>query len=130
MPKNSDSVVRLRGNTYYENFTYEGIRYRASLDLSDKDLAVATATARLKDLQVAKYLGKNPEDGRPKEMTLNTAFGKYWLEHAHELSSAGTIEVQINVLLIGLGGGTLLSAITPQMLSDYATQRRLGQITG
>lgn len=130
MARNGDSIVRLRGDTYYENFTYDGVRYRATLHLSDKDLAVAMATAKLNDLQRAKYLGTNPEeDERPKEMTLDCAFGKYWLDHAHELSSAASIEVKLIVLRIGFGGSTLLSAITPEMLSAYATQRRLGQIT-
>jgi integrase len=131
MAKNqSKSLIRLRGDTYYENFTYDGVRYRGSLHTSDEALAKAMATARLDKLQRAKYLGINPEDDkRPTEMTLDGAFGKYWLDYAQDLPSANKIEVFFVVLRVGLGGDTLLSAITPTMLNDYATQRRLGQIT-
>src|SRR5579864_6525772 len=105
MAGNDDSLITLRGKTYFENFTVEGIRYRGSLKTRSKEMADIIATKRKFDLQLAKFIGKTPE---LTEMTLDAAFGKYWLDHAHKLPSAVTIAVHCVVLRIGLGGNTLL----------------------
>lgn len=126
MAGNDDSLVTLRGKTYFENFTVEGIRYRGSLKTQSKELAKIIAGKRKSDLQLAKLLGKKPER---IEMTLDAAFGKYWLDYAHKLPSAPTIAVHFIVLRNGLGGNTLLSEVNADMLDEYATKRGAGEIT-
>jgi len=124
MQKRRSSLVRLRGDTYYENFTVDGIRYRGSLKTDSEETAEIIASKRKSDIQLAKLVGKPPEKA---EMTLDTALGAYWLEHAHLLPSAPQIKIASEALRVGLGKMTLLSEITPRMLTSYVAARRAGK---
>jgi integrase len=122
MSRKGKSLVTLRGTTYYENFTVNGHRFRASLDTDDRETAEIIAAKTRSDALLGKLVDKKPE------ITLDAALGRYWLEHAHELPSANDIKFRANNLRNGIGKDLFLSAITPAILTDYTVRRRNGKI--
>jgi integrase len=127
MARNGKSLVKLRGNTYYENFTVNGQRFRGSLQTGDKDTAEIVAAKTKSDALLGKLTGKKPE------MTLTEAFARDWIERAHRLPSARTIKFYVLPLQddkTGLGRKTLLSDLTPASLTAYRTRRLVGHANG
>jgi len=55
------SLVKLRGKTYYENFTVNGVRHRGSLHTDSLETAEIIATKRKSDALLAHLIGKQPE---------------------------------------------------------------------
>jgi integrase len=124
MARKRKSLVKARSGTYYENFSVHGHRFRGSLGTNDEETAEILAAEKRKRLLLGDLI---PE--KLPEMTLDVALGKYWLERAHDLPSGTTVAGQSKVLREGLGKNTLLSKITPALLTTYAASRRIGKIT-
>jgi integrase len=58
-------------------------------------------------------------------MTLDQACGRYWLDHAHRLPSAYTIDYQLKNLCAGIGGDTPLHQMTDARAASYVSSRRI-----
>jgi hypothetical protein len=112
-------VTRRDGSpNWYENFTVNGHRFRASLETDDREQAEIIAAKKRSDALLGKLTGKKAE------LTLSQALGRYLLEHGQYLASANDIRRMGKVLLAELGKHKLLHEITPADLAAYAARRR------
>jgi integrase len=120
MRRKRSLVARRPGSpNWYENFTVNGHRFRASLETHDREQAEIIAAKKRSDALLGKLIGKKPE------LTLSQALGRYLVEHGQHLASAGDIARMSAVLIAELGKHKLLSEITASDLSTYAARRRL-----
>lgn len=106
---------------WYCNFTIDGRRFRDSLGTDDEAEAERlAATIRAKALA-----GEKVE--RQRTMTLDEAFGVYWLEVAHRQASAETTRYLTQYILRGLDRTTRLDRLETRDISAYIARRR-GQV--
>jgi integrase len=122
MARNRTSLVKLRGNTYYENFTVNGHRFRESLHTDDKDNAEIIAAKTRSDALLGHLTGKK------LEMAFAEALARDWVERAQHLASSNNIKgwaIAFQDDKTGLGRKTLLSEITTAGLVTYRTHRRV-----
>lgn len=103
---------------WYYDFTVRRRRFRGSTETNDKGLAEIIEAKLRHDVLLGTIVDKKPE------ATLDQAFGRYWLEHAHKLASAETIAYQTKDILAGIGKPTQLSAMNDRLVSNYAAKRR------
>jgi integrase len=119
MRRKRSLITRRPGSPYwYENFTVNGHRFRASLETDDKDQAEIIAAKKRSDALLGKLTGKKPE------LTLSQALGRYLMEHGQHLVSAGDLRRMGLVLLADLGKHKPLHEITAADLATYAARRR------
>jgi hypothetical protein len=123
MARDDDSFVTLRGDTYYENFTVNGIRFRGSLKTHSWETARIIAAKKYSDALLGKLVEKK------KEMTLDVALGTFFIEVGQSRKTSADVELTSIVLRNGLGKETLLSELTMKVLANYAARRRMGEIT-
>src|ERR1700730_13181897 len=98
MRRRRNFVTRRPGSpNWYENFTVNGHRFRGSLETDDREQAEIIAAKKRSDALLGTLTGKKPE------LTLTQALGRYLLEHAQHLASAGDIRRMGKVLLAELG---------------------------
>jgi integrase len=62
--------------------------------------------------------------GKRPEMTINEAFGRYFLEHGQHLPSSDEIDRYSATLMKAVGKHTLLSEITANKLAEHMARRR------
>jgi integrase len=119
----SDLIRRPKGTTsWYCTFSIDGHRFRESCRTDDPALAGAYALRRFKEEERRLLLGETTR--RKAEMTLNHAFGRYWLEEGHTLSYGPGRRYQCARLLDLLGKDTLLSAIDDGTIATLVVQLR------
>ncbi len=112
------TVTRAGSPNRYCNFTVGGHRFRGSLGTGDRETAEIIAAKLRSDALLGKLTGKKPE------IALGHALGRYCIEHAQHLASAGNIRRMGRYLIAGIGRHTLLSDITADALSTYVARRR------
>lgn len=121
MRRRTEIVIEWEGSPYwYSNFTsrINGRRIRRSTK--------ETSRAKAK-LIVEGWIEEDKRKARlgiPSTITLDEACGRYWLEHAHSLPSAGTIKIQMSHLLRIIGPTRTLDKINTAVVSDYIAWRR------
>lgn len=124
---NGKSLVKLRGNTYYENFTVNGQRFRGSLHTGDKDTAEIIAAKTRSDALLGHLTGKK------LEMTLTVALRKDWLENGQHLPKPQNTRGCARALQhdkAGLNKSTLLSKISRANIIEYRARRLIGHANG
>ncbi len=114
-----NSLVKLRGKIYFENFTVRGHRFRGSLGTDHEETAEILAAERKKNALLGNLITRKPE------MRLTEAFGRIWLEHSQFLPSSNNPRRRAIFLEKYLGKDLLLSQITPAYLVAYAAKRRM-----
>jgi integrase len=127
MARNRKSLVKLRGNIYYENFTVNGVRFRACLHTDNKEDAEIIAAKTRSDALLGCLTRKR------LEMTLTVALGKDWMENGQYSPDAKQIQFWARALQNkenGLGENTLLSKIARATIIDYRARRLVGHANG
>ncbi len=113
------SVHRRAGSPWYwYDFTVQGHRFRGSCETDDRELAEGIAAARRAELLRQAVTGQRPD------LTLDAAFGRYWMEVARHQSSGYDTRKAAERLLARLGKGLLLRQLTDDRLADYVAWRR------
>src|SRR5690606_614233 len=84
------ALRRRKGSPYWHyDFTVQGRRFRGSTETPSRaDAEIIEAQLR-RDALLGKILERKPR------LTLDQAFGRYWMEHAFRLPGAKTVEYQI-----------------------------------
>lgn len=103
---------------WYYDFTVRGNRFRRSTETDDKELAeIIEADAHRREL-LGTVIEIKPT------MTLDAAFGRYWLDHASKLKTWETLQYQIKQLRTGFGKELGLERLNDERVSDYVSRRR------
>lgn len=124
MPRTSRRLTRREPGSpfWWADFTVNGDRLRRSTKVEarpeTRDQAELVADGWRTERLLARATGAKPR------MTLEIAFGRYWLEHAQGLPSAYNIEYQSDIVLGLLGRQTGLHELTPAMVSGMVAKRR------
>lgn len=112
------ALRRRKGSSFWwYSITVGGRRFRGSTKETSREaakLVEATVRARL----------AAGDFGPALRLTMSEAFGRYWLEHAHALPSAYTLDYQAQNLIAGLGKETFLDRLTPDDIATYVARRR------
>lgn len=117
-PARRQSLVKLRGAVYYENFSVKGHRFRGCLGTGDRDLADTLAAAKRAEALLGKITGQKPE------ITLAQAVVRFWNERAQHWRTARQGQIHNRTLLDHLGADMLLSGISFGQLSEFVALRR------
>lgn len=113
------AVRRRKGSPHWHyDFTIKGHRFRGSCQTDDKQTAQAVEAALRRDILLGTLTNKKPT------ATLDEAFARYWLEHAHTLANAATIKYKAANLLEGIGKGKALDKLTNGDVASYVARRR------
>jgi hypothetical protein len=112
------SVYRRKGSPYYTyDFQYKGDRFCRSTK------AVTKREAEQLERQARASVKAHYRPGGT--LTLDAAFGKWFLEHGQHLASQSTIKGHVDALLDGMGRETPLHSITDSSIASYVAERRL-----
>lgn len=113
------AIRRRKGSPHWQyDFTAQGRRFRGSTETPDRETAKAVEAVLRKDAILGIISGRKPR------LTLDDAFGRYWLEVAEGKPSARNIRYMARNLLARLGPGTTLDALGDAALADYVAHRR------
>ncbi|SLN77521.1 tyrosine-type recombinase/integrase [Oceanibacterium hippocampi] len=136
MPRTQrDIVVKIPGSDrYYANVTVRdpdgrSHRLRHCLGTTDRSLARAILSVAVRDIALGLR-----RDAGPQPMTLEAAFGRYWLDHVclstgePQLASARDIWRMCGKFLEIMPAGIHLHEISDAVLADWRARRR-GQPT-
>jgi integrase len=116
------AIKRRRGSPHWwYDFTINGRRFRGSTKTDNRETAEVIAAKYKSDFLIGAVTGRRPA------MTLDAAFGRYWLEVAHRQPSAGNTAYQTKNLLAGLRKDRQLDDAWGD-LSEYVAKRR-GQVS-
>ena len=118
MPRRSHVYRRPGSPHWWYDFTIHGRRFRGSSRSDRKETAEIIAAKLRADALLERVTGRKPRT------TIDAAFGRYWLEHAHGLPNAPTIEYQARELVAGLGAAMGLDALTNGDVATYVAKRR------
>ena len=113
------AIYRREDSTYWwYTFALNGCRFRGSTKTADRETAKLIEAKIRADAVLGQYTGKR------ESHTLDEAFGRYWLEHAHRLPSAGDTDYQSRTLLDRLGNACVLERLTDNDIALYVSRRR------
>lgn len=111
------SPIPKKGSPHWHfDFVRKGRRFHGSTGTSNKRLAQQIIDQKLKEALL-------PEQKRPA-ITLDDAAGLYE-DYADKLPSWPTTEYILSALVVGLGGGHLMSEISQRKLIDHFAARRI-----
>lgn len=112
------SLRRRKGSPYWHyDFAVQGRRFRGSTETSSRDDAAIIEAQLRRDALLGKILDRKPR------ITLDQAFGRYWLEHAYRLPGAKTIEYQL-ANLKALPTSAWLDDLGDNDVAKYVARRR------
>ena len=101
------------------DFTIKGRgRFRGSTETDEPNAAGIIAAEKRKEILLSPILGTR------KRMTLDVAFGRYWIEVAQHQPSSGNTKYQSAFLTEGMGGNLYLDDDLDDPLSRYIARRR------
>lgn len=103
---------------WHYDFSIKGHRFRGSTHTDAKDQAEIIVAKVRADALLEITTGKKPK------ITLDAAFGRYWLEHAKDLKSAVDITRMTRVILAGIGKHVPLGDLSNDMVSRFVAKRR------
>lgn len=103
---------------WWYSFAINGCRFRGSTKTPDRE------TAKLIEAKIRADAVLGEHTGKREVHTLDEAFGRYWLEHAHRLPSAGDTDYQSRTLLSRLGRGHALDRLADNDIALYVARRR------
>lgn len=113
------SIRRRPGSPWFHHdFTVKGRRFRGSLETNDPELARIIEAKLRADILTQAATGRRPD------LTLDAAFGRYWLEVAATQATADDTRRMTTRILGRLGKGVALSAIGDSLLAEYVGWRR------
>lgn len=113
------AVRRRKGSPYWwYDFTVAGRRLRGSTQTDDRATAEIIAAKRRADALLAEV------SGRRQRITLDQAFGRYWLEHAQYLASGLTLRYQIGNLRQLLGKDLPLDGLANATIAEAVSRLR------
>ena len=112
------SVYRRKGSPFYTyDFQFRGNRFcRGTKARTRREAEAVERQARAQLKATYKSGGV---------LTLDAAFGKWFLEHGQHLSAQATIKGHVDALLDGLGKSTPLHSIDDANVAAYVALRRL-----
>lgn len=110
---------RKKGSPYWQyDFFIEGRRFLGSTGTENFEEAKnIEAGERRKALTRIKF----PEQA---DISLDDAFGKFWIEHGKHKKSSTDIWRMLSVLKDGIGAGKMLRSMTNSDIADYIGRRR------
>ncbi len=114
------SLYRRKGSPFWwYDIAINGGRLRGSTKVASRSDALLVEADIRRKAVVAGITGDKPT------MTLDQACGRYWLDHAHRLPSALTLDYQLKNLCGGLGSYTPLHQMTDARVAGYVSSRRI-----
>ncbi|MCC7046737.1 MAG: site-specific integrase [Alphaproteobacteria bacterium] len=112
-------IFRRKGSPHWwYDFAIRGRRFRGSTQTDDRQLADQIASKLRTDELLSVTTGKRPT------LTLDGAFGKWWIEHGQYLRSAGRTENAADNLLRRLGKTVMLDSVDDAMVTRHVARRR------
>lgn len=109
-----------KGSPYYwYDFTVGGNRFRGSTETDCFETAKAIVAKLKSDLVTAQHFGRQ----KPK-ISLDTAFGRFLIEHAQYLKSYESYHGHLAKMLAYMGGSTMLHEVDDALVSRYRAHRR------
>lgn len=119
MARKQRFIRRREGSPYWwYDFTVKGVRFRGSCETDSPEVAEIIAGKKRADALIDAVTGKKPS------LSLDAAFARYWLDHAHALPSASEIKRAAQKLIAYIGGATRLDALDNAKVSSYVSRRR------
>lgn len=109
---------RPRSPYWWYSFTVNGRRFRGSTQAADRATAEIIEAKLRHDALIQGVTGRRPE------MTLDAAFGRYFLEVADFQTTADDTARASARILARLGKSTLLSEVGTDQLAGYIAKRR------
>jgi integrase len=103
---------------WWYDFTVQGNRFRGSTETTARGDAEKVEAKLRSDALLGKLTNKKTE------MTIDAAFGRYWLTHACELSSAEVTDWHLEAIKTAMKPTTTLSRITDNELAHAVAKWR------
>lgn len=103
---------------WWYSFTLHGCRFRGSTKTGDREAAKLIEASIRANAILGQYTGSR------ESHTLDEAFGRYWLDHAHRLPSAGNTDYQSRTILDRMGRPKSLDQIQDNDVALYVARRR------
>lgn len=103
---------------WHYDFSINGRRFRGSTRADTKDQAEIIVAKIRADALLEITTGKRPK------LTLDAAFGRYWLDHAKDLKSAVDITRGTRVILAGIGKHVALGDLSNDIVARFVAKRR------
>jgi integrase len=103
---------------WWYSFTIKGQRFRGSTETADRELAKAVEAKLRSEALLGLVTGRKPT------MTLDEAFGRYWLEVASRQPSGRDMAYQARNLMAVLGKGTRLDQLGNGDVARFVAKRR------
>lgn len=112
------SVYKRPGSPYYQiEFTIKGRRFRRSSETTSKREAEGV------ERKLKAEEKERAKTRRTDEMNISQGFGRYWLEHGHDLSWAHEVERYIKQILEVIDNKILVSDLCDADVNDFVQQR-------
>lgn len=113
------ALRRRKGSPHWHyDFAVQGRRFRGSTETAARSDAEIIEAQLRRDALLGKILERKPR------LTIDQAFGRYWLEHAFRLRGAVTVEYQLANLKKLLTVTAYLDEIGDAEVSRYVARRR------